>query len=136
MVMRNPGYGPLPVPAIPNQASVNPRLVSTSQTPDQGGPNYRWGGLLTYEKPITEWYGDIVCPPGQSTVLRAGVELPNNCVNVRFIAVAGTPTVNINGQGARTILNLDGYDNTEIQSLILNLGAADTVTVQAGGTGD
>lgn len=132
----NRGYGPLPVPGIPNEPSVTPRMVSTSQTPDQGGPFYRYGGLVTYEKPITEWYGDIVCTPGQSTVLRSGVELPNNCVQVRFIGVAGTPTVNINGQGARTVFNFDAYNNTEIQSLIVNLGAGDTLTVQPAGTGD
>lgn len=134
--MRNRSYGPLPVPAIPNQATVPNRMVSTSTTADQGGPNYRYGGLVTYEKPILEWWGDIVLTPGKTTTLRAGVELPNNCVGVRFVNVVGSPTVNINAQGARSLFNFDSYSNTEIQSMVVTLGAADTVTVQPAGTGD
>lgn len=135
-MLQNRSYGQLPVPAIPNDPNVAARLASISMEPEQKDPVYRYSGLLTYEKPILEWYGDIVITPGRVTVLRSGVELPNNCVQVRFINVAGSPVVGINGFGARTLYNFDAYNNTEIQMLTLNLGALDTVTVQAAGTGD
>ena len=133
---QNPGfYGGL-VPQFSGQGKVDTRLVSTSEQGQGDGPNYRYGGLLTYEKPIKEWFPDLALTPGQGTLLRAGIELPVNCVQVRFINVAGTPTVSINGYGARTLLNLDGYNNTEIQSMYVILGATDTCTVQSAGTGD
>jgi hypothetical protein len=129
----DPGfYAGIPtIPQFQGQGQVDKRLVSTSEMQDKGGPNYRYGGLLTYEKPIVEWWPDIVVPAGTQTLLRSGVELPTNCVNV-----AGTPTVSINGFGARSLFNFDSYDNTEIQSIYLILGAGDSVTVQSAGTGD
>ena len=132
-------YTGLPsIPQFQQNSEIHKRLGSTSVEPSNEA-QYRYGGLLTYEKPITEWYGDILIPvnaAGSVTTLRAGTELPGNCVNLRFLALAGGVTMSINGGGKRTVLNLDSIGNTEIKSLIIFTDAFGTVIIQAAGTGD
>ena len=140
MSMFNPAlYGG--IPSIPqNEAgrNVSPRLVSASSD-DKDGPIWRYRGLVTYEKPITEFQGDIVIPvnaAGSITTLRSGNELPTNCVGVRFISLVGSVQASINGQGQRTILNNDVLSGCEITSIIVFTDATGTCIVQAVGTGD
>lgn len=138
--MRRPGfYGGIPsVPQFEQPGAVNPRMVSISVT-EEDGPSYRYGGMVTYEKPIKEFPADIVIPvnaAGSVTNLRAGSELPNNCVGVRFIGLVAGVQASINGGGTRTILNGDTLTGCEIESILIITDATGTVTVQAVGTGD
>jgi hypothetical protein len=137
---RNPSlYGGIPsIPQFQEDGQINNRLVSASGD-DTDGPIYRYKGLVTYEKPITEFTGDILVPvnaAGSSTTLRAGNELPNNCVGLRFINLVAGVTASINGGGLRTILNNDVISGSEIQFIVIITDATGTVTVQAVGTGD
>jgi len=140
MAIRRPGfYGGLPsVPQFEQQQTVNPRMVSISAS-QEDGPTYRYGGMVTYEKPIREFPADIVIPvnaAGSLTNLRSGAELPNNCVGVRFVGLVPGVTVSINGGGSRTVLNGDTLTGCEIDSILIATDATGTVTVQAVGTGD
>lgn len=133
-------YGGIPTMQQFNApGELSPRMRSTSEAGEDSGPNWRYGGLLTYEKPITEWFGDISIPvnaAGSSTSLRAGSDLPNNCVGVRFMDVTPGVWVSINGQGLRKVFGGDSYGNTEIQSLEIITDATGTCIVQPAGTGD
>lgn len=132
-------YGGIPsVPQFPQADTFSPRLVSVSNTEEEG-PIFRYQGLVTYEKPIKEFPADIVIPvnpAGSTTNLRANSELPNNCVGVRFINLVPGVTVSINGGGSRTVLNGDTLTGCEIDSILIITDATGTVTVQAVGTGD
>lgn len=129
------------IPSIPqfNQApEIARRLVSASGD-DQDGPIWRFKGLVTYEKPIREYPGDILIPvnaAGSVTTLRSGVDLPTNCVGLRFLSLLPGVTVSLNGGGLRTVLNGDVFSGCEITSLIVFTDAAGTCIVQAVGTGD
>lgn len=96
----------------------------------------RYGGLVTYEKPIREFFGDVNITASSFVTLRAGTELPNNCVGLRFINVVPNVTVNINGGGWRTLLNGDVFSGCEIAQIAIQTDAAGSCTVQAVGTGD
>lgn len=96
----------------------------------------RYGGIVTYEKPIREFFGDINVGSSVVVTLRAGTELPNNCVGLRFINVVPNVTVNINGGGWRTLLNDDVFSGCEIAQISIQTDAAGSCTVQAVGTGD
>ena len=132
-------YGGLPsIPQFDQAPEVARRLVSASGD-DQDGPIWRYRGLVTYEKPITEITGDILIPvnaAGSVTTLRSGVELPNNCVGLRFILLTPGVTVSFNGGGLRTVLNGDTFSGVEIKSLVVITDAAGTVVIQPVGTGD
>jgi hypothetical protein len=132
-------YGGIPsIPQFEQQREIHNRLVSASGD-DQDGPIWRYKGLVTYEKPITEFTGDIVIPvnaAGSSTTLRSGTELPTNCVGVRFISLLPGVFVSMNGGGLRTVLNGDTLTNTEIQSIVILTDATGSCIVQAVGTGD
>jgi hypothetical protein len=137
---KNPNfYGGLPsLPQFAGDGVINPRLASTSVTNDDGF-KFRYGGVVTYEKPITEFYADIVIPvnaAGSVTTLRSGSELPNNCVGIRFINLVPGVTASINGGGLRQVLNGDVLSNCEIASIVIVTDATGTVTVQSVGTGD
>ena len=133
-------YGGIPgVNQFPMPHAVNPAMVSTSDVQSQEGPNWRYGGMITYEKPITEFPGDIIIPvnaAGSITSLRAGVDLPNNCVGVRFISLVTGVQASINGQGQRTILNGDVFSGCEINSMVIITDATGSCIIQAVGTGD
>ena len=118
-------------------------LPSSLESGNATGPqttNKFWrGGVLTYEKPIVEFFGDVILAGGVGGTITAflpGQNLPNNCVGVRFIALAGGVTAVINGGGLRTILNNDVFSGCEIRSMTVYCAAAAAVTVQAVGTGD
>ncbi len=132
-------YGGIPqVPQFPSSSEVPNRLVSSSAG-DNDGPIYIQQGLVTYEKPILEVWQDINIPAnaaGSVTQLRAGQELPTNCVGVRFIDMIAGVTVSINGGGTHKIFNMDSISNIIIKSLIIFTDATGTVTVQTVGTGD
>ena len=136
---RMTGYGNLPsIPQnnAPNQ--LDPRLVSSSvaETMEQ---QYRYGGLVTYEKPIVEFPADITIPvnaAGSVTILRSGSELPNNCVGIRFLSLVAGVTISINGGGQRLVQNGDTLSGVEISSLIVYTDATGTCVVQSVGTGD
>lgn len=132
------GYGQLPIPQMDPQGRVSPQLISSSVEPSEG-PTYRYDGLVTYEKPIREFYPDIVIPvnaAGSVTTLRAGSELPNNCVGLRFINFTAGVQASINGGGMRTILANDTFEGCEIDSIVIYTDATGACTVQAVGTGD
>ena len=136
---RMTGYGNLPsIPQNNAPGQLDPRLVSSSvqETMDQ---QYRYGGLVTYEKPIVEFPADILIPvnaAGSVTILRAGSELPNNCVGIRFASLVAGVTCSINGGGQRLVLNGDTLSGVEITSLIIYTDATGTVVIQSVGTGD
>lgn len=118
---------------------LSPRLRSTSEEANQDGPTWRYGGLVTYEKPITELWDDIPIPvnaTGSTTFFRAGDNLPNNCVGVRFIDLIPGVWVAFNGRGERKILNNDTLSGVEIQSMIVRTDGTGTCTIQVVGTGD
>lgn len=129
-------------PGIPQNIApgdLSPRVRSTSEEANQDGPTWRYGGLVTYEKPITELWEDITIPvnaAGSTTVFRAGDNLPNNCVGLRFINLVAGVFVAFNGRGERTILNGDVLTGVEIQSMIVRTDATGTCVIQAVGTGD
>lgn len=126
------------VPQYVSDGNLSKKLVSTSMGPEEGA-TYRHGGLVTYEKPITEFPGDILIPvnaAGSVTTLRAGVDIPTNCVGIRFISLVPGVTISMNGGGSRTVLNGDGFDNCEIQSVMIVTDALGTCVVQTVGTGD
>jgi len=132
-------YGGIPsIPQFEESGQIHNRLASASGDESEG-PNWRYGGLVTYEKPITEFGGDVLIPvnaAGSSTTLRAGVDLPNNCVGLRFINLVAGVTASINGGGLRTILNNDTFSGCEIQFVVIITDATGTCTLQAVGTGD
>jgi hypothetical protein len=111
-------------------------LAGSSSGIQQDAPIYRYGGVLTYEKPITEFFADILIPVASSVALRAGNELPRNCVGMRFVALIPNVTASINGGGPRTILNGDVLSGCEINSIVVTTDAAGTCIVQPVGTGD
>lgn len=132
-------YGGIPEVRIFGQSStVDPRLISNSSD-DQDGPTWRYRALVTYEKPITEFPGDITIPvnaAGSTTVFRAGIELPNNCVGIRFLTLVAGVWAVINGGGLRTIMNNDTFTGVEIKQMTIITDATGTCTIQAVGTGD
>lgn len=132
-------YSGIPsIPQFAQQPRVDNRLVSASGDESEG-PIYRYQGLVTYEKPIVEFGGDISIPvnaAGSITALRAGQELPNNCVGIRFLNLIAGVTISINGGGLRTVLNNDVLSGCEINSMIVVTDATGTCTIQAVGTGD
>jgi hypothetical protein len=91
---------------------------------------------MTYEKPVTEFGGDIVLTGPVQQTLKCGEDIPRNCVGMRFIGLLGTVTASINGGPSRTVLNNDVISGCEIRSITLSVSAASAVTVQAVGTGD
>lgn len=128
-------YGGMPV-----QGGQMPAVASGLQStyPSGLGPgnNYRFGGLVTYEKPVVEFFPDFNVPVSTYKRLTSGAELPRNCVGVRFVNVVPGVVVSINGGGFRTLLNLDTISNAEIHSIEIQTDATGLVTVQAVGTGD
>ncbi len=136
--MRNPlaFYGGIPaIPQYEGGPEVSPRLVSTSVNPIQE-QTFRYGGLVTYEKPIREFPEEIVIGASSVTTLRAGNELPNNCVGMRFIGLTASVVASINGGGTRTILNGDVLNGCEIDSIMIVTDATGGCIVQPVGTGD
>lgn len=136
---RMTGYGNLPsIPQMDPEGRVSPRLISSSVEPSDG-PSYRYDGLVTYEKPIREFFADITIPvnaAGSVTTLRAGSELPNNCVGLRFISFTSNVSASINGGGMRTVLANDTFSGCEIDSVVIYTDATGGCIVQAVGTGD
>ena len=103
------------------------------------GPNYLYGSLKTYEHPITEFPADITIPvnaAGSITTLSSGLQLPNNCVGVRFINLTSGVTISVNGNGQRIVLNNDVISGCRINSLIVFCDATGSCVVQSVGTGD
>jgi len=101
-----------------------------------GSPVFRYGGLVTYEKPILEFPADIIIGASESRSLTEGDALPRNCVGCRFIDLVGAVYASINGGGPRKILNNDVLSGCELRSLFIATDAASGVTIQAVGTGD
>lgn len=132
-------YGGRPgIPQFQQHSEINPRLVSSSSD-DTDGPIYRYRGLVTYEKPIIEFPADILIPlnaAGSSTTLRAGQELPTNCVGLRFIDLTAGVWASINGGGLRKILGNDTFSGCEINSILILTDGTGLCTVQPVGTGD
>ena len=153
--MNNQGRGP--ANGFRVQQAKGSNLQDSQLTParltrggEQRGPDpirYRYGGLLTYEKPITEFPGDLLLTIAAEQTSAAvtyvrGVDLPNNCVGFRLIMPSDTAgdyaEVSINGGGRRRFNHTDGVFNAEIQSLdILFSGSGNhTLHTQVVGTGD
>jgi hypothetical protein len=121
---------------------IPPGMVSSSgQSETQAGPNWRFGGMVTYEKPIKEFFADIVVGPNSNITFRNdgkndGTGLPSNCVGLRFIGLTTNVMISINGGGGRTVLNGDVITGSEISILQVITDATGTVTIQSIGTGD
>lgn len=132
---------PMGRPTFPQdmqKGPMAPQLASAYNVPAEG-PVYIFGGLKTYETAVSEIEGDILVPvnaAGSVTTFRAGTELPNNCVGIRFIAVAGGVKASFNGAGLRTILNGDSYQGIQLNTLMVVTDATGTVILQPVGTGD
>lgn len=135
----NPNYGPFYGGTWDQGGAIREipdGLRSTLPGSGAQGNNYRFGGLVTYEKPVIEFYPDFNIPSTTFQRLTSGAELPRNCVGVRFVNVVPGVMVSINGGGFRTLLNLDTISNAEIHSIEIQTDATGLVTVQAVGTGD
>lgn len=96
---------------------------------------FKLRGLLTYEKPVEEFPGDLTFTGPLTVTLRSGLELPKNCTGFRLINVTGTTSISINGGGLRTVRDADVVDGSVIATLILNITAG-ACTVQPWGVGD
>lgn len=132
-------YGLPMIPQFGTPEHIHPKMMSDSDTSGQGGPTWRFGALVVYKKPITEFWGDIQIPvnaAGSLTTLRSGAELPETCTGVRFINVVPGVTVSINGNGSRQVLNGDKYDDSEIKSIMIVTDATGTCAVQPEGLGE
>ena len=128
-------------PTFPSaQPSGNLNLAQANAYSEASdGPVWIYGGLKTYETPVTEIPGDILVPvnaAGSVTTFRAGTDLPNNCVGVRFINLVAGVKASFNGGGLRTVLNGDSYSGIQITSLMIVCDATGTVILQPMGTGD
>lgn len=135
----NPNYGPFYGGTWDQGGAIREipdGLRSTLPNSGGQGNTYRFGGLVTYEKPIIEFYGDINVPISTYQRLTSGAELPRNCVGIRFTNLVAGVVCSINGGGFRTINNNDVLDGCEIHSLEIQTDATGLVTVQAVGTGD
>jgi hypothetical protein len=120
------------------QGPLSPKQGSTVSQ-DAAGPVYLYGSLKTYEHPITEFPGDILIPTnaaGSVTTLSSGLQLPNNCVGLRFINLVGNVLVSVNGGGQRIVQNNDSFSGVRINSLIIFTDATGTCVLQSVGTGD
>ena len=126
----------------PNHFPTGPlsrKSLTVADNASAPGPNYRFGGMITYEKPITEFFPDILIPvnaAGSVTTLRAGQELPGNCVGLRFISLVAGVLVSVNGLGLRTVMNNDTFSGCEINQIQIVTDATGTCILQAVGTGD
>lgn len=119
--------------------SVPAGLRSPSLSSEGAPQSTRFGGLLTYEKPIVEFFPDIAIPNSSNSTFIRGRELPNNCVGIRFIdVIPGVVGVyaSINGGGFRKILDRDTFSNCEIRSVQVSTDATGSCTLQSVGTGD
>lgn len=114
------------------RAVINQGLMQESAP----GPNYRFGGMVTYEKPIVEFPGDFPIGSNASILMLAGQDLPRNCVGLRFINVVPGVVASINGYPFRTVLNNDNFVGCEIRSIQVVTDAGGSCSVQAVGTGD
>lgn len=135
----NPKYGPFYGGVWPQGGAVQEipdGLRSSMPSANAQGNTYRFGGLVTYEKPITEFFGDVAVSSSTYLRMTSGSELPRNCVGVRFVNLVAGVVCSINGGGFRTVLNNDVLDGCEIHSLEIQTNATGLVTVQSVGTGD
>lgn len=117
---------------LPRQV-INEGLQAAAQ-----GLTFLFGGVLTYEKPVIEFFADFDVPASQDIILRAGVDLalPRNCVSIRFLKVVGAPLINVNGGGFRTLMNNDFIDGARVFTLQIHTAVGESLTLQANGTGD
>lgn len=123
-------------PMYPGVRELPGQLMNNGLQPTGEGMRFRFGGLLTYEKPVVEFFPDINIGINENRTLIAGQDLPRNCVNMRFISVVGAPYISINGGGGRLLLNGDTLSGVEIRTLQIVTGAADSAVIQSAGTGD
>ena len=123
----------LPSMLIPNErgagsdrAGYNPTLDN-----DDTKPQVRYGSMQTYERPLRLFPGDFDIPAGVAGIFN--VPIADRTVFARFINVQGAfgdVTASINGGGFRKILNLDFFNNTEIDSIQVQVTAVGGCTVQ------
>ena len=100
------------------------------------GPNYMYGGLLTYEKPVKEWTGDIPIGASQDITYQSGVNLPANTVGFRLISVVPSCVVMINNYPPMTVISGDSFVGLRVDTLRIITDAAGSCILQAWGTGD
>lgn len=104
------------------------------------GPNYLYGGLLTYEKPIREFPADINVGASANVIFKAGDPgLPRVWVGFRIFITGASPAdvvISVNGGGARTVQNGDVIDGAIISSLQVVTSALGAAVIQPWGTGD
>jgi len=124
------------IPWYANIAQLPGKLINDGLQAVADGFRFRFGGLLTYEKPIVEFPGDINIPVASSVLLMAGQQLPRNCVGIRFINLIPNVVISVNGYPFRQVQNNDTFQGVEIRTLQIVTDAAGTCDVQAVGTGD
>lgn len=103
---------------------------------NEPGNNYKHGGLVTWEKSIEEWTGDISVTASQDVTFQNGLTIPNVCTGFRIISVVGTVQISINNSPLGTIVSGDMVDGWLIKNLRVVTAAASSCIVQAWGTGD
>lgn len=99
------------------------------------GPTYLWGGLVTYEKPLKEFTGDIAIGSSQNITFQSGLQLPNNCTGFRVLSVVPGVQVSINNSPWGTVVGGDNF-NFQINTLAILTDAVGSCILQAWGTGD
>jgi hypothetical protein len=124
------------IPWYQNVLTLPGKLINDGLQAAADGFRFRFGGLLTYEKPIVEFPGDIIIPVASNILLMAGTELPRNCVGLRFINLIPNVVASINGYPFRIIQNNDVFSGCEIRSIQISTDIGGTCTIQAVGTGD
>jgi len=125
------------LPRYPDMGSMPRAVVNEGLMQELApGPNYRFGGMVTYEKPIVEFPGDFVVGSSATVIMLQGQDLPRNCVGLRFISLIPGVWASINGYPFRTVLNNDNFMGCEIRSVQIVTDAAGSCIVQSVGTGD
>lgn len=126
------------LPMFAGMRDISAKLINAGLQAASQAFQFRFGGLLTYEKPITEFFGDVNIPAATSQLLMAGADdgLPRNCVGLRFINLIPGVIVSVNGGPFRTVQNNDVFDGCEIRSIQIITDALGSCTMQAVGTGD
>jgi hypothetical protein len=96
---------------------------------------FRLGGLITYEKPITEFPADQTFAGPITVALVAGIGLPKYCTGFRMVGVTGVTTISINGGGNRATFTGDVITGADIKNVAINVTAG-SATIQPWGVGD
>lgn len=134
----NPLYSPLYGGQVMQGGSIKDLPPMPAPGLNMNGPAGN-GVVMTYEKPILEFFPDIVVGNNANILLLAGKDLPRQCVALRVIdllpGVAGV-YCSINGGGPKKLLDRDSFSNVLIRSIQITTDATGSCTIQPFGTGE